>query len=800
MKVSSILACLFAAILAAGCTPVVYRVSPDSSPKMGAKEARDAVELALSLRTARRGIESMYFDRDEVVAMYSEGSKRGVFTAGYGDISKEITKAGDAFEVRVGFQTGGGLSGPASTSYGMNAISWKSEEDARLFLDGIYALRQLKITPDKKASDAVELALSRIIPRRGIESMRLDRDEVVAMYSEGSKRGVFTAGYGDISKEITKVGDAFEVRVGFQSGGSLPGPASTSYGMTSISWKSEEDARLFLDGIYALRQLKIARDKGITAVASAPSPPLKKVAPPEEPARKEKPKQVESTIIAIAPTKAVPEPPKAAKSEEMPQKVISTVSEPAQAKPAPSASLPQAAPEPPKPAVPKKIPPKITITTPDISRTVSVAAKRTDITITGIAESNAGVIDVLVNGQQADLSEQGRFSSVVPLKIGQNKITVLAIDVFKNKATTQFAVNREAGKAAVMKAETIPPKITITAPDITRAVSVVAKTVKVTVTGIAESKSGIMDVSVNGQDAELDEQGRFSTAIPLKVGQNTITVTATDVLENKSTKQFAVNREAGIITAAIREVSPIDTEFAAAKYYALLIAVQDYDSGDISKLDFAVSDARGLGDILVSRYTFDKENVITLTNPDRRTIYKTLQSLRSKLTERDNLLIFYAGHGYWQEDMKQGFWLPRDASGINDPSDWIPNSTVRDYIKAIKARHVLLVADSCFSGGIFKTREAFYNQKVSMEKIYELPSRKAITSGSMKTVPDRSVFLEYLIKRLKDNRETYLDTQKLFASLREAVINNSPTHQTPLYGAISEAGDEGGDFIFVRRQ
>ena len=186
-------------------------------------------------------------------------------------------------------------------------------------------------------------------------------------------------------------------------------------------------------------------------------------------------------------------------------------------------------------------------------------------------------------------------------------------------------------------------------------------------------------------------------------------------------------------------------------------------------------------------------------DPDRRTIYKTLQSLRSKLTERDNLLIFYAGHGYWLDDMKQGFWLPRDASGINDPADWIPNSTVRDYIKAIKAKHVLLVADSCFSGGIFKTREAFYKQKVSMEKIYELPSRKAITSGAMKTVPDRSVFLEYLIKRLKDNKEPYMDTQKLFASLREAVINNSPSHQTPLYGAISEAGDEGGDFIFVRR-
>jgi hypothetical protein len=207
-----------------------------------------------------------------------------------------------------------------------------------------------------------------------------------------------------------------------------------------------------------------------------------------------------------------------------------------------------------------------------------------------------------------------------------------------------------------------------------------------------------------------------------------------------------------------------------------------------------------LRDVLVSDYTFEKENTSLLENPDRRVIYKTLQGLRSKLTEKDNLLIFFAGHGYWLDDMKQGFWLPRDASGINDPSDWIPNSSIRDYIKAIKAKHILLIADACFSGGMFKLRDAFPGPQVSIEKIYELPSRKAITSGSIKTVPDRSVFLEFLAKRLKENNEMYLDTQKLYASLRDAVINNSPIHQTPLYGAIGETGDEGGDFIFIKRQ
>ncbi len=356
--------------------------------------------------------------------------------------------------------------------------------------------------------------------------------------------------------------------------------------------------------------------------------------------------------------------------------------------------------------------------------------------------------------------------------------------------------------AAVQKppVEKIPPKITIISPDVTRSVQVVARQSRITVTGVAESKIGITEVTVNGLQAELDESGNFSAEVPLKVGRNTIVVAAVDLLKNKTENRFNLQRMGGKVSHVKKEDFAPEPGIPAASYHALFVAVEDYESKDIGKLDYAVSDARRLRDILVSNYTFEKENTILLENPNRKTIYKTLQGLRSKLTEKDNLLIFYAGHGYWLDDMKQGFWLPRDASGINDPSDWIPNSNIRDYIKAIKAKHILLVADACFSGGMFKVRDAFPGRQISIEKIYEQPSRKAITSGSLKTVPDRSVFLEFLAKRLRENNEMYLDAQKLFTSLREAVINNSPIHQTPLYGAIGETGDEGGDFIFIKRQ
>jgi hypothetical protein len=78
-----------------------------------------------------------------------------------------------------------------------------------------------------------------------------------------------------------------------------------------------------------------------------------------------------------------------------------------------------------------------------------------------------------------------------------------------------------------------------------------------------------------------------------------------------------------------------------------------------------------------------------------------------------------------------------------------------------------------------------------------MTSRKAMTSGTLEEVPDKSVFIEYLMKRLHENEKKYLPAAELFGSLREAVLNNSPN--IPQYGVIQDTGDEGGEFIFLKR-
>jgi len=231
-------------------------------------------------------------------------------------------------------------------------------------------------------------------------------------------------------------------------------------------------------------------------------------------------------------------------------------------------------------------------------------------------------------------------------------------------------------------------------------------------------------------------------------------------------------------------------------YYALIIGESQYDNPKLV-LDRPGKDAKKFYDLIIAKYTFNQNNVKLLQDPSRQQIITELFNLRKKITSNDNLLIFYAGHGYWDDEASQGYWWPRDAA-IDEPSNWLSNSDLKEQIRGIKSAHTLLISDACFSGGIFKTRsaaEAIKAASFNIQMLYKMPSRRAMTSGTLTAVPDESVFFNYLVKRLNENSNIYLPSQELFSSLKQAVINNSLV--VPQDGVIADAGDEGGDFIFI---
>lgn len=233
------------------------------------------------------------------------------------------------------------------------------------------------------------------------------------------------------------------------------------------------------------------------------------------------------------------------------------------------------------------------------------------------------------------------------------------------------------------------------------------------------------------------------------------------------------------------------------KFYALIIGVNEYTDRRLPDLTFPIQDAAKLKTVLTDHYTFTDKTITVLNNPTRKAILRAFDDLNYKLRKEDNLLVFFAGHGRQEEKSQQGYWLPADAQNdYND--DWLSNSTIRDQLRRFTCQHVLVVSDACFSGELISSRGK-PQPSVAIKRLYDLRSRRAITSSGNTVVPDRSVFINYLVLRLTENAKPYLTANELFVSMREAVINNSSLEQTPMYGYIQQSGDEGGDFIFVRR-
>ena len=276
----------------------------------------------------------------------------------------------------------------------------------------------------------------------------------------------------------------------------------------------------------------------------------------------------------------------------------------------------------------------------------------------------------------------------------------------------------------------------------------------------------------------------LSSATPIKIG-----------LESGKVGQEQPIKSQPVLTQQSVKEEP--TISGIPSYHALIIAVENYPaSSGLVPLNQPVKDGGKLYLALTGKYNFPEEQTTLLKNPTRTEILQALEDMSKKITPKENSIIFYAGHGVWDERLKVGYWLPSDAA-INNKANWIANSTLRDYIAGIQAKHTLLITDACFSGSIFKSRDAGMTD-YAMAKIYQLPSRKAMTSGTLSTVPDESKFMEYLLKRLNENNEKYLTAKQLFFSLETAVLNN--THTVPQYGTIQDTGDEGGDFVFVKKE
>ncbi len=139
------------------------------------------------------------------------------------------------------------------------------------------------------------------------------------------------------------------------------------------------------------------------------------------------------------------------------------------------------------------------------------------------------------------------------------------------------------------------------------------------------------------------------------------------------------------------------------KYYAILICAQSYNDKNFPSLSGPSRDVLALKDILVNSYSFEEKNVLVLKDKSKDDILDKIESVTKTLSDNDNLLIFYSGHGTFKTGINsfdyQGFWVPSD--GVKGKfHTYISSDELYTSFRGCKAKHILLITDACFGGAM----------------------------------------------------------------------------------------------------
>ena len=327
--------------------------------------------------------------------------------------------------------------------------------------------------------------------------------------------------------------------------------------------------------------------------------------------------------------------------------------------------------------------------------------------------------------------------------------------------------------------------------------------------GRINTKAGLTQLLLNDKPLAVDSNGQFETDLALQGKETLVKLVATDkqnqssdlslrLLASDTTEQASY---ASSNTPTSHQIG--DVQFG--KFYALIIGNNDYKT--YPDLQTPVSDAKSLEVLLRERYGFKTK---ILLNANRHAIMSALNELNQQLTEQDNLLIYYAGHGEIDQKSKSAYWLPVDSEAGNT-ANWISSQSITEYLSIMPARHVMVVADSCYSGALTGSAVARLPDGMDDAKrqrwLKAMNSRKArtvLTSGGVKPVMDQgggshSVFANAFLKVLRGNKRVIEDYDifRDVANQVRASASKAGFEQSPQYAPLQHAGHEGSPFFFV---
>lgn len=335
------------------------------------------------------------------------------------------------------------------------------------------------------------------------------------------------------------------------------------------------------------------------------------------------------------------------------------------------------------------------------------------------------------------------------------------------------------------------------------------------------SSNGVKSVRVNGQPQATDALGLLS--IPLTVGDTpaTVLVQAEDEVGaqaqtelrlvqrsaplNSGNAAASVSAPASAVAAAVT-AAPIEAApLPGGKRHALVIANQTYKRW--APLDTPRADAQAVASVLKQRFGFE---VTLLQDVTRQQLLSGLSKLRQQVGPQDQVVVYYAGHGQMDTVTARGYWIPVDGDE-KDIAQWVSVIDVTDQLSAMSARHVLVIADSCYSGTLTRSLVPSVDQALTLEQrlgplrqLSQQRARVAMTSGGMEPVVDggsvnHSLFARSLLDVLGQVRSP-MAAQELHGAVAARfahLARRLKIQQQPQYAPIGFAGHEAGDFVLA---
>lgn len=323
------------------------------------------------------------------------------------------------------------------------------------------------------------------------------------------------------------------------------------------------------------------------------------------------------------------------------------------------------------------------------------------------------------------------------------------------------------------------------------------------------SSSPLVGLKINiRQTAETESRGTLAIKPKENETLHTVVERTITLMDGDNLLEVIAENSEGVKTTSWRKVVVGATSLADASKlertdYALVFATDDYDNW--SDLVNPVFDSRTIAEELKKIYKFKVEIVENATQAE---ILKKLREYGEKQYKPlDQLFIFFAGHGTYDQTFGEGFVVTRESM-LNDEgkTTYLSHNRLRSIINNVPCEHIFLAMDVCF-GGTFDAAlasargmdEEVYREQSQAEFLTRkltYKTRKYLTSGGKTYVSDgikgqHSPFAKSFLAALdsQGGKDGILTIQEIFSYVEK--LKNPPK--------LGEFGDNapGSDFLFL---